>query len=239
MRANAISSALVVVVAVAGAITYLAHGTPAGGAELGQAVQDAGLGHLLTNAVYLPLLVQQAVGFGALGWNDTVVPPLVPFVGVLGIGALAYAGLAVLTRRKVAALIVATTALVVVPLAFLQKEGLGVGEVVQPRYILPLLALVVAVLGLGPRVAEPLALARVPMAVLAGGLSVAAVLSFWANAHRYFAGSGIGLFDPKVAPAWVSSAGVPLWLTTLATGAASIAFVTGVLVTMPRSAARG
>ena len=239
LRTNGAASALVAVVAVAGAITYLAHGTPAGGAEPGQAVQDAGLGHLLTNAVYLPLLVQQAVGFGALGWNDTTVPPLVPFVGVLGIGALAYAGLALLTVRKTAALIVTIAALIVVPLAFLQKEGLGVGEVVQPRYVLPLLALVLAVLGLGPRVARPLALARAPMIVLAAGLSVSAVLSFWANAHRYFAGTTVGLFDPKVAPTWVSSTGVPLWLTTLATGAASIAFVTGVLVTVPRTALRG
>ena len=43
----------------------------------------------------------------------------------------------------------AAAALVAVPIVFLQANGLGVGEVVQPRYLLPLLTILVAVVSLG------------------------------------------------------------------------------------------
>ena len=75
--------------------------------------------------------------------------------------------------------------------------------------------------------------------VLAVGLSLSAVLAYWANAHRYFAGGTFGLFDLKIDPAWLSATGVPLWLTTLMTAAASVVFVSGVLVFMRPPALRG
>jgi hypothetical protein len=120
---------------------------------------------------------------------------------------------------------------VLVPLAFLQKEGLGVGEVVQPRYVLPLMAVLLATLGLGPQIGVPLNLPRLPAMVIAVGLAGSAVLAFWANAHRYFAGSGFGLFDPKVDPAWVSSAGIPLAVTVIVGVAGTVAFVAGAVLT--------
>jgi hypothetical protein len=129
-------------------------------------------------------------------------------------------------------------ALVAVPITFLQMQHLGVGEVVQPRYLLPLLTLLIGVVSLGPRLAVGLNLPRVPQVLIAGGLSVSAILAFWANAHRYFAGSGFGLFDPKVSPEWLSSTGLPLWLITICTAAASIAFVSGVFVVFLPSAGR-
>jgi hypothetical protein len=142
-------------------------------------------------------------------------------------GALAYRGLTWMDRRKATASLVSAAALVLVPLAFLQKEGLGVGEVVQPRYVLPLMAILLATLGLGPRIGVPLNLPRLPATVMAVGLAGSAVLAFWANAHRYFAGSGFGLFDPKVDPAWLSGSGIPLWLTCTVGGVATVAYVFG------------
>jgi hypothetical protein len=241
LRAARPAVALLAVISVLGAITYLGHGTPSfnDGGATGVGGAEPGLGLLLTNATYLPILFVQALGFGGLGWNDTVLPPLVGVVGTAALGGLAYAGLAVLPRRKALASALAFLALLTVPLIVLQREGLTVGEAVQPRYLLPMLALLVLVLCLGTHPVRPLVLARVPAAVLAVGLSVSAVLAFWANAHRYFGGSATGLFDFKLDPAWLSATGVPLWLTTLMTGAASIVFVAGVLVTARPSVQRG
>jgi hypothetical protein len=238
MRVARASVAVVAAVALFGAATFLLRGSPLGDVET-MGTADQGLGLLLTNAAYLPILFLQAVGGGALGWNDTVLPPYVMVMGVLALGAVAYAGVSLLDRRKAVASVVALLALVLVPLAFLQREGLAVGEVVQPRYVLPLLALLLAVVCLGPRPGVALELARTPSVLLAIGLSLSAILAFWTNAHRYFAGTGVGLFDPKVVPAWLSSVGPHVWLTTLVSGAASITFVVGVLVVMRRSAQRG
>ena len=239
-RQGWIAALLLFAISVFGAYTYLGHGTPTfAGEGTGVGGAEPGVGLLLTNATYLPILFVQALGFGGLGWNDTVLPPLVGVVGVVAVGALAYAGLAVLTRRKAWAVVLAFAALILVPLVVLQRDGLAVGEAVQPRYLLPLLAMLVLVLCLGPSRAKPLELSGVPAIALAVALCLSAVLAYWANAHRYFGGSATGLFDFKLDPAWLSVTGVPLWLTTLITGAAGTVFVAGVLVTARQSARRG
>jgi hypothetical protein len=235
LRAARASAILIGVLALVAAAAYLTAGTPGSGVDgetLGTA--EPGLGLLLTNAAYLPVLFQGIVGGWALGWNDTIMPPLIPVFGTLVMGALIYRGLTWMDRRKAAASLVSAAALVLIPLAFLQKEGLGVGEVVQPRYVLPLMAILLATLGLGPRIGVPLAFPRLPATVIGIGLAGSAVLAFWANAHRYFAGSGFGLFDPKVDPAWVSSSGIPLAVTVIVGVAGTVAFVGGaVLMSRP------
>ena len=100
-----------------------------------------------------------------------------------------------------------------VPIAYLQSQRLGVGEVVQPRYVLPLLTLVVGVVSVGPRLGRPLPMPRVPGALIAAGLSVSGILAFWAYAHRFVAGPDVGLFDPSFDVAWVTGVGVPLPVT--------------------------
>jgi hypothetical protein len=231
------AATVVGLIGVLGLVAYLLHGTPGSTGEATMGGADRGLGLLLTNAVHLPVLLEGAVGGWALGWNDTPLPPLVAFAGVLAMGAVAYRGLTAMTTRKAWAAGIAGAALVVVPLVFLQKEGLGVGEVVQPRYLLPMMALLLATLSVGARTGRPLPFPSVPAAVLATGLLASAVLAYWANAHRYFAGSQVALFDPKVQPAWASATGIPLWLTTLVTVAATVVFVPGVFVIVSRSAA--
>jgi len=218
--------AVLLVLCAVAAFTYLSRGeVVAGGTGMGSA--DPGAGLLLTNLAYLPVLIQGAVGGWALGWNDTILPPWVPVAGTLVLGALAYRGLAQASRRQLVAAGLALGALVAVPIGFLQANGLGVGEVVQPRYLLPLLTLLVGVLALGPRLGIPLPMPIVPGWAIAVGLSVSAVLAFWANAHRYFAGNTVGLFDPKVSPAWIGWLGVPVWLVALVVAVSTVALVAG------------
>ncbi len=237
LRAAPVSTAVVVVVAAFGAVTYLLAGSPGGqGDPMGGA--DPGIGLLLTNLVFLPVLVQQAVGGGALGWNDTVLPPLAPIVGTLALGALAYRGLGSMGRRKATAVAVAFAGLVCIPLWFLQKEGLGVGEVVQARYLLPLVLLLLSTLCLGPRPRVALALPRVPGLVLAVALTGSAVLSLWVNAHRYSIGSGFGIFDINPPVAW-TAADLPLPAILVVGAAATAAFVLGSLWLVSDPAGRG
>jgi len=228
-RRNLVSSGVVLGLGVVGLLSYLGFATPGGGGGPTMGTADQGAGLLLTNLVQLPVLIRGVVGDAALGWNDTALPPLVPAVGVLVLGGLAWAGLSTLTARKSWAASIALLALVVIPLWFLQKEGLGVGEVVQPRYLLPLLSLLMATLLLGPGMDSPLRLPRVPVRWAAAGLSVAGVLAFWANAHRYAAGSEVGIFDPGMVPAWTSTTGIPLVATTVAVAVSTTAFMWGSL----------
>jgi hypothetical protein len=227
-RALAVPGRLAVIgaLSVLAVLTYVGRGeVVAGGTGMGSAEPGAGL--LLTNLAYLPVLIQGAVGGWALGWNDTILPPFVPVAGTLVLGALAYRGLARASRRQLVASGLALAALVAVPIGFLQANGLGVGEVVQPRYLLPLLTLLVGVLALGPRLGVPLALPVLPAWVIGAGLSVSALLAFWANAHRYFAGNTVGLFDPKVSPAWIGWPGVPVWLVAAVVAVSTVALVAG------------
>jgi hypothetical protein len=210
------------------AVSYLGRGTVvAGGTGMGST--DAGGGLLLTNLAYLPALFQGIVGGWNIGWNDTVMPPFVPVVGTLVVGALLYRGLRAPTRRTLVVAAMAAAALVAVPIAFLQANGLGVGEVVQPRYLLPLLTILVGVVSLGARPGVPMLLPRVPTVLIAVGLCVSAALAFWANAHRYFAGTTVGLFDPKVDPVWALTGAAPLLIALLSLVATTIYCVGSVL----------
>ncbi len=219
-----------------GAVTYFTFDTPGGGgSEATMGTASRGLGLLLTNAVQLPVLLQGAVGGWALGWNDTAMPPLVPFVGILAIGGAVWAGLGRLWPGKIAGLTIAVVTLVASPLWFLQKEGLGVGEVVQPRYVLPLLAIVVATLLLDRRPSDLLPWPRPPAWTVAVLLAVSASLAFWANAHRYSYGPEVGLFDIRVAPAWVGPLQVSPEVIAVVVGLATFVWIIGSLVP-PRAA---
>jgi hypothetical protein len=207
------------------------------GAAMG--TTEAGAGLFLINLVYLPTLFQGIVGGWNLGWNDTLMPPFIPVIGTVVVGALLYRGLQEPTARKLVTAALAAGALVAVPIVFLQSQRLGVGEVVQPRYLLPLLTLLLGVVSLGPRLGRPLRLSVTPAIIMAVGLTLSALLAFWANAHRYFAGNGFGLFDPKVDPAWSTSTGLPLLVIVVMTVLATAVYVSGLFQIITRAPGRG
>jgi hypothetical protein len=155
----------------------------------------------------------------SLGWNDTFLPPLVFAFGVLALGALTYRGLVNIPPRKAVAAGLALGALVLVPLTFLQREGLGVGEVVQSRYLLPLIVLLLAVLSvrfpLRGRRASGLELPTAVAWVLAIAMAASASLSLWVHAHRYASGAERGLFDVDLVMEWTGITPLPLPLVVL------------------------
>jgi hypothetical protein len=198
------STALLVVVALWGVIAFLLTPTP-GGAAAGEPMGAAepGIGLLLTNVTYVGVYVQGVVGGWPLSWNDVVLPPSIPIIGTLVLGAVIALGMRTMTVRKAWALGLAAVALIVVPLAFLQREGLGVGDVVQPRYIAPLLLLVVMIALLDADVFP-----RGVRWTMTIGLVVNASMAWWVFTHRFAYGSTVGWFDAEAIAPYALSWGV-------------------------------
>lgn len=213
LRDRWVSTSLLSLVALWGVIAYLVAPSPGGaaaGAPMGAA--ERGIGLLLTNLTYVGVYVQGVVGGWPLSWNDVVLPPSVPIIGTLVLGAVIALGMRTMSARKAWALALAAAALILVPLVFLQLEGLGVGDVVQPRYIAPLLLLVVMIALLDADVFP-----RGVRWAMTIGLAVNASMAWWVFTHRFAYGSTVGWFDAEaIAPyalSWavVTVAGVT-WL---------------------------
>lgn len=238
-----VSTTLLVVIALVGLAQFATFGNPGsdGGERMGGTEPGAGL--LLTNIVYLPVYLIGALGSMALGWNDTYIPPMVFVFGTLALGALAYRGMQRLSARKAAASLLALVALVVVPLVFLQREGLGVGEVVQARYLFPLMVVLCATLSLPVTYAKArapgLALPRAAAWTIGFAMATTASISLWVNAHRYAAGSTRGLFDLDLQMDWTGLLSVPLPLVVAIGVLASIVYVGAAMTTVHRDGEAG
>jgi len=224
-----ISAGVLVVFAVIGLARFATFGAPGSDGVDRMGGTEPGVGLLLTNIVYLPVYLSGAVGGMALGWNDTPLPPMVFVFGLLALGAIVYRGITDVPRNKMMAALFALAATVAVPLVFLQREGLGVGEVVQARYLLPLMIVLFATLSVpsgywNPRVAG-LPLPRAAAWLIAIATAASASISLWVNAHRYAAGSARGLFDIDLELEWTGLLPVPLPLVVAIGVAATITYV--------------
>jgi hypothetical protein len=125
--------------AVAAVIAFLSAGQ-SGAVEPGDTPVPLSLGRLLTIALDTPGMWAGALGTWGLGWLDTNMRPTVWVAAIavyLGVLVLATASLA---RRQVLAVALVAAAAFAVPtyITFIQGPG------VQPRYVLPLLAILAA-----------------------------------------------------------------------------------------------
>jgi hypothetical protein len=140
------------------------------------------------NFLEIPDLIVGAFGYWGLGWLDTSLPSSV-WLTSFGI----FLGLIVSTmsswssRQKVAFAAIAL-ALVAIPLYLLTVNGLFVGEVVQPRYLLPLLALALAVSVFKKPDQVGLQLSRLQFLIIGFGLVIANTISLHINMRRYLTG---------------------------------------------------
>jgi hypothetical protein len=140
------------------------------------------------NFLEIPDLIVGVFGYWGLGWLDTSLPSSV-WLTSFGI----FLGLIVSTmsswssRQKVAFAAIAL-ALVAIPLYLLTVNGLFVGEVVQPRYLLPLLALALAVSVFKNPDQVGLQLSRLQFLIIGCGLVIANTISLHINMRRYLTG---------------------------------------------------
>jgi hypothetical protein len=143
----------------------------------------------------VPELVAGGLGTWGLGWLDTDMPSGVWFPTIVVFGSLLTIGLSAPGRRKLAAFLLVALALVAVPVRVLVEGQDFVGESVQPRYLLPLLPLLLGLAlveegGRGRRL-----LTRTQARWVWGGLTVAQSLALHANLRRYVTGLDVRGFD--------------------------------------------
>ena len=221
IRQQWIGALLLMGIAVVGAYTYLVTTPLTEAGSLGSQQQDADL--FWTNLFNVPDLIQGIVGGWPLGWNDTVLPAVVPVIGLLVLGALAYVGISTTWFSKNVAISAGLVGLIGFPLLFMQSQGVAVGEVIQSRYLLPLLALLMFALLMPRKINAPVLINRRAGFVIAISLWFTLNLSWWVNAHRYSVGADAPFFDANAA--W--SYGPPLLITAaLALGSSAI-FIAG------------
>lgn len=136
-----------------------------------------------------PALFSGMFGYAfGLGWLDTSVSAVTAYPVALVIGFLGLTGLGRLSWPKVAAAVLIFLPMLVLPLMTLYRTRLIVGESVQPRYILPLMPILLAVLLVDRTADRALSISRVQAVVIAVALTVANAAAIYANARRYVTG---------------------------------------------------
>lgn len=142
------------------------------------------------NFLNTPSLWQGVFGSWGLGWFDTALPAVVYVLGLASFAAIVFAGLRSMSWKKAIALLGVFSVVWLLPTYVLVQSRSTVGQLVQPRYILPLLVMGagVALFVVGSR-AE--ALTRVQSLLVGGGLTVANAVALHTNMRRYITGADV------------------------------------------------
>lgn len=151
---------------------------------------DRTLSQVIPNLILeWPALFSGMFGYAfGLGWLDTAMNSVTSYPVALIIGFLGLTGLGRMTGPKAIAAAVIFLPMFVLPMMTLYRTRLIVGESVQPRYILPLMPMLLAIL-LVDRVADrTLRLNRVQAVLIWLALTVATAAAIYANARRYVTG---------------------------------------------------
>ncbi len=162
-----------------------------GGGGAPTADPDGGAGIALYNLLQLPDLWTGVWGTWGLGWLDTPVPAVVPWSMVTVFAVVLFVGAARLDMRKAFAAAGVLAVLVALPVYVLTRSGNVVGEVVQPRYFLPVIVLLAMVLLTAIPGAQALALSRLQSLVIVLCLAGAHSLALQVNIRRYVTGTDV------------------------------------------------
>lgn len=208
----------------AAAFSYLSVGTGSVVVSGGLALPDQPLPapSFFVNMASLPNLWIGVFGTSGLGWLDTEMPAIVWAVTLSIYTGLIFLSVRWFNLKQSLAVSLAFLALVAIPLYILTVSGLSVGQQVQPRYLLPLIALLGAAALYRSSSASGLELTRGQAWIFGSGLFIANTISLHLNARRYITGmdqQGVNL-NENLEWWWSDFAFSPnvVWLT------ASVAF---------------
>jgi hypothetical protein len=126
-------------------------------------------------------------GFG-LGWLDTGVHSITAFSITLLVGFLAISGASRGSRTKTLAVLAIAVPLVAFPLLTLYRARLIVLESVQPRYLLPLVPVLLFVILTGRRPGRTFRLSGTQAGLMWVMVSLANSAALYANMRRYVTG---------------------------------------------------
>jgi hypothetical protein len=140
------------------------------------------------NLLRLPDLIVGAFGSWGLGWLDTPLPSSVWAVTFGIYCALVFGAIRYFSPKQSIALAFVFVSLVSIPMLALHASGLVVGQFVQPRYLLPLLGLMLAVALFRESNSSGLKLSRGQVWLIGFGLIVTNSISLHTNLRRYLTG---------------------------------------------------
>lgn len=156
--------------------------------DVGQVPVDKATHLFYRNVTELPNLFRGIFGSWALGWLDVHMPETVSASSLFVAIAVIVIGFTALTVRKVLSVGLVALVLVAVPLLLLQRLGVGVGFWVQPRYLLPLAPVFLALMAYDVRrrgsVPVPLTQGMLVVALA----SMANALALYTTLRRYLTG---------------------------------------------------
>jgi hypothetical protein len=149
----------------------------------------------ISNVLQAPFLWLAALGAGPLsqlGWFDTPISYLTAFFATVAFSAAIVHGWGAMWWQKGVAVAVVAAGLLAYPVILLQESGLQAGGGIQPRYVLPMMLMLVG-LSLLRRRGRIWRLNVFQCVVLAGGLAAAQSAALYANLVRYTNGGHVGL----------------------------------------------
>lgn len=157
---------------------------------------------VILNLVRLPDLFVGAFGYWGLGWLDTPLPSSVWAVAYGIYVAIVFSGMRFFDLRQSIASSISFFALVFVPLQFLWANNLPVGSIVQPRYLLPMLTLLVAVSLFRKKSNLGAIFSRGQVWVIGFGLFVTNTISLHTNLRRYITGLDVNQISLNFKMEW-------------------------------------
>ena len=156
---------------------------------------SSSFGSIVRNLAALPEILLGAFGYWGLGWLDTKLPRGVPIVLTLVVGGVVFYAVRGTPRWALVAWAITIVAFIAIPLRVYYVNGISVGEVIQPRYMLPLLP---AVIGLPLIRRDPgrrLRFSSLQSAIIIGAVFVAYAVALFCNIRRYVTGINDLSFD--------------------------------------------
>jgi hypothetical protein len=198
----------------------------------------------ISNLLGVPFLWLAALGVGplsGLGWFDTPVPYVTAVAALLAFGAGLVHGWSAMWWQKAVAVAVVGVSLMAYPVILLQESRVQAGNAVQPRYVLPMMLMLVG-LSLLRRRGRVWRLNLFQVLVLAGGLAVAQSAALYSNLVRYVNGGSTALPTSMGGGWWWNGLPVsPFWLWLV--GSVAFAAVAAVVLghgleRRPRSSGR-
>ena len=198
-----------------------------------------GLTLWLSNLYALPGLIAGSFGAGwGLGWLDTMMPTIVGVIGCAVVAAVVLRGWVGGGRPARWTFAFVVMVLVAVPLQILQTSHSFVGNLVQARYLYPLLIVAVLVAVSGGPVEGPVSFAftRRQYLAIAGALALANAYALHTNIERYASGLAQEGIDPGYGHGWWWSGSPinPLWLWLVGSVAGASA-LTGLVAVAARA----
>lgn len=175
------------------------------------------------NVLNVPSLVTGGWGGSGLSWMDTGMPS-VTSIGALSVAVTLLAvGLTSLSVRKILTVTAVISPTVVLPMYVWQRQLLVVGEGVQPRYVLPMIPIVLGCLLVGREAGTFVRFSKGQLLYIAVALSVAQSAALLAVIRRFTVGSDLSYVLPSDVEWWWSRGPRPrtVWIlgSTLFTAA--------------------